>query len=58
MTSDLYRLPHLPGYFDEKAMPSSGLVGFAQSFVCTFNNTCHRESPVDISQRSTYNDTL
>ena len=47
-----------PGFFDEKAMPSAGLVNFAQSFVCTFNNTCHREAPTDVSQVSTYNDTL
>ena len=45
-------------HFDEKAMPSSGVVAFAQSFVCTFNNTCHLRAPVDVSQRSTYNDTL
>ncbi len=46
------------GHFDEKAMPSAGLGSFARSFVCTFNNTCHMEAPLDISQRSTYNDTL
>ena len=25
-----------------KAMPSAGILPFAQTFICTFNNTCHR----------------
>ena len=31
-----------PGNFEEKAMPSAGILPFAQTFICTFNNTCHR----------------
>ena len=46
------------GYFDEKAMPSAGLMSFAQTFVCTFNNTCHMEAPTEFSKRKAYNDTL
>ena len=23
-------------------MPSAGILPFAQTFICTFNNTCHR----------------
>ncbi|KFM79929.1 Retinal-specific ATP-binding cassette transporter, partial [Stegodyphus mimosarum] len=28
-------------YFDEKAMPSAGMVPFLQNSICTFNNTCY-----------------
>ncbi|KAG8195500.1 hypothetical protein JTE90_010802 [Oedothorax gibbosus] len=28
-------------YFDEKAMPSAGILPFLQNSVCTFNNTCY-----------------
>lgn len=49
----------LPGFFDEKAMPSAGLVTFAQSFICTFNNTCHRDAREGSSNVfSSYNDSL
>ena len=30
------------GNFEEKAMPSAGILPFVQTFICTFNNTCHR----------------
>ncbi|CAL1298938.1 unnamed protein product [Larinioides sclopetarius] len=28
-------------YFDEKAMPSAGIIPFLQNSLCTFNNTCY-----------------
>ncbi|XP_054718877.1 phospholipid-transporting ATPase ABCA7-like [Uloborus diversus] len=28
-------------YFDEKAMPSAGILPFLQNSICTFNNTCY-----------------
>ncbi|GFT33344.1 phospholipid-transporting ATPase ABCA1 [Nephila pilipes] len=28
-------------YFDEKAMPSAGIIPFLQNSICTFNNTCY-----------------
>ena len=30
------------GHFEEKLMPSAGFVPYAQSLVCSFNNTCHK----------------
>lgn len=35
-------------HFTEKALPSTGFLPFLQSYICTFNNTCHRS----------YNDSL
>ncbi|XP_041357912.1 phospholipid-transporting ATPase ABCA1-like isoform X2 [Gigantopelta aegis] len=34
-------------HFDGKAMPSAGVLPFVQSFICTFNNTCHRTMTAD-----------
>ena len=45
-------------FFDEKAMPSAGLLAFSQSFVCTFNNTCHMQAREDFTQVQIYNDSL
>lgn len=49
---------HHECHFDEKAMPSAGIVAFAQTFVCTFNNTCHDSARKHYTQISAYNDTL
>ena len=49
---------HHQCFFDEKAMPSAGLLHFSQSFICTFNNTCHREARQDFTQVQIYNDSL
>ena len=45
-------------FFDEKAMPSAGLLPFSQSFICTFNNTCHMQAREDFTQVQIYNDSL
>ncbi|XP_048255576.1 phospholipid-transporting ATPase ABCA1-like isoform X2 [Haliotis rufescens] len=34
-------------HFDGKAMPSAGTLPFLQSFLCTFNNTCHQSVTAD-----------
>ncbi|ESP01294.1 hypothetical protein LOTGIDRAFT_212836 [Lottia gigantea] len=34
-------------HFDGKAMPSSGLLPFLQSYLCTYNNTCHMKVTED-----------
>ena len=54
------RKEHHQCFFDEKAMPSAGLVAFAQSFICTFNNTCHAHIREDFTQSNllAYNDTF
>ena len=55
----LVRSAHPPQcFFDEKAMPSAGLVPFSQSFICTFNNTCHMHAREDFTQVQIYNDSL
>ena len=46
------------GYFDEKAMPSAGIVPFLQSFFCTFNNTCYDHEQKNFGSIQTYNDSL
>ena len=30
------------GHFEEKMLPSAGFIPYAQSLVCSFNNTCHK----------------
>ncbi|XP_060560202.1 phospholipid-transporting ATPase ABCA1-like [Ruditapes philippinarum] len=35
------KVKHGACHFDGKAMPSTGILPFLQSFMCTFNNTCH-----------------
>ncbi|XP_055329067.1 ATP-binding cassette sub-family A member 7-like [Paramacrobiotus metropolitanus] len=35
-------------HFDEKALPSAGILPLLQSYVCTFNNTCKRNSTDDV----------
>lgn len=54
------RKEHHQCYFDEKAMPSAGLMAFAQSFICTFNNTCHSHIREDFTQSDilSYNDSF
>ena len=46
------------GHFEEKAMPSAGLIPFGQSFICTFNNTCHRNSWTQPGTFQEYNRSL
>ncbi|XP_077550121.1 phospholipid-transporting ATPase ABCA1-like isoform X2 [Haemaphysalis longicornis] len=45
-------------HFDAKAMPSAGLLPFAQSTVCTLNNTCHREEATQRASEQQYNASL
>ena len=46
------------GHFEEKAMPSAGFLPFAQSFICTFNNTCHRDTWTQPGKLQEYNSSL
>jgi len=43
------------GHFDEKIMPSAGLLPYAQSLVCSFNNTCHKHEQRDFTMLTGYN---
>lgn len=45
-------------HFDEKIMPSAGLLPYAQSLVCSFNNTCHKHEQRDFTQLSGYNSSM
>ncbi|OQR75501.1 ATP-binding cassette sub-family A member 1-like [Tropilaelaps mercedesae] len=45
-------------HFDQKAMPSAGLVPFIQSTVCTLNNTCHEKTAARNSYAFEYNTSL
>jgi len=46
---------HHECYFEEKVMPSAGFLPFAQSFICTFNNTCHRSLWTEPGKLESYN---
>jgi len=46
---------HHECYFEEKVMPSAGFLPFAQSFICTFNNTCHRSLWTEPGRLQSYN---
>ncbi|XP_045158186.2 phospholipid-transporting ATPase ABCA1-like isoform X2 [Mercenaria mercenaria] len=41
------KVKHGECHFDGKAMPSAGVLPFLQSFMCTFNNTCHKTENAD-----------
>ena len=46
------------GHFEEKVMPSAGFIPFAQSFICTFNNTCHQNTWTQPGTLQEYNQSL
>ena len=48
----------MSGYFEEKAMPSAGFLPFVQSFICTFNNTCHDTEWTEPGRTQQYNQSL
>ena len=37
-------------------MPSAGILPFAQTFICTFNNTCHRSVVYEKVVNTDYHD--
>ena len=37
-------------------MPSAGILPFAQTFICTFNNTCHRSMVYENDVNTHYHD--
>ena len=37
-------------------MPSAGILPFAQTFICTFNNTCHRSVVYEKDVNTDYHD--
>jgi len=39
-------------------MPSAGFLPFAQSFICTFNNTCHRSLWTEPGKLQSYNESF
>lgn len=46
LTKPDLKVQHAACHFDGKAMPSTGILPFLQSFMCTFNNTCHGKPAV------------
>ncbi|GIY08391.1 phospholipid-transporting ATPase ABCA1 [Caerostris darwini] len=41
-------------YFDEKAMPSAGIIPFLQNSICTFNNTCYPTANYEDARESLF----
>ena len=44
MHNTLNRGAHYNCYYDARALPSAGMVPYAQTMLCTFSNKCHNAS--------------